>query len=129
MHQLVTLASIVEKEAIISEERSLIAGVFLNRLRKKMPLGACPTVKYALGKPRKPFLTYADTMVESSYNTYLHEGLPPSPIASPGLACFRAVLKPKTTKYLYFISLGDGSHHFSLNLAEHNLYRRKLGYD
>jgi UPF0755 protein len=122
LHQTVTLASIVETEAKLPEERPLVASVYLNRLRKHMLLGADPTVIYALklagrwdGNIRKP-----DLSMESPYNTYRVPGLPPSPIANPGLASLRAAAAPASTNYLYFVAKHDGSHAFSSNIAEHN---------
>ncbi|MBW4471251.1 MAG: endolytic transglycosylase MltG [Stenomitos rutilans HA7619-LM2] len=119
--QWVTLASIVEKEAVIASERPRIAGVFLNRLRKKIPLGADPTVEYGLGIQQTPDqpLTLAQVRTPSAYNTYLNTGLPPTPIASPGLASFKAALNPETTAFLYFVARYDGTHVFSRTLAEH----------
>jgi len=117
----VTLASIVEKEAVVPAERPLIAGVFSNRLEKKMALGADPTVEYGLGiqqTPDRP-LTLAEVRTDSPYNTYLHPGLPPTPIANPGLASLKAALKPAKTGYLYFVARYDGTHVFSRTLAEH----------
>lgn len=119
--QWVTLASIVEKEAVVARERPRIAGVFLNRLKKGMPLGADPTVEYGLGirqTPDKP-LTLEEVRTPSPYNTYLNPGLPPTPIASPGLASLKATLQPETTDYLYFVARYDGTHVFSRTLAEH----------
>ncbi|MGA7932997.1 MAG: endolytic transglycosylase MltG [Kovacikia sp.] len=117
----VTLASIVEKEAVIPQERSLIAGVFLNRLRKSIPLGADPTVEYALGIQQTPDnpLTLEQVRTASPYNTYLNSGLPPTPIASPGIASLKAVLYPENTDYLYFVARYDGTHIFSRTLKDH----------
>lgn len=119
LHEVVTLASIVEREARAPEERPIIAGVYLNRLRQGMKLDADPTVRYALGKKTEPLL-YKDLKVESPYNTYLHAGLPPGPIASPGLDSIRAVLNPADVPYLYFVAESDGRHVFSRTLSEHN---------
>jgi UPF0755 protein len=119
LHQLITLASIIEKEAVKQEERSLIAGVFYNRLDKGIPLGSCPTVKYAMGKPRLPYLLYKHLKYESPYNTYIRRGLPPGPIASPGLESIKAALRPQATIYLFFVSNGDGTHTFTTNDADH----------
>ncbi len=118
MHQVVTLASIVEKEAKIPEERYLIAGVFWNRLKRGMPLQADPTVRYVL-KKFNSVLSHKDLQVKSPYNTYIHSGLPPGPICNPGKEAIRAVLYPKKTDYLYFVAKGDGSHYFSHTLKEH----------
>lgn len=122
LHETVTLASIVETETSIAEERPLVAGVYVNRIRKRMLLGADPTVIYALklagtwdGNIRK-----ADLQIESPYNTYRVPGLPPGPIANPGLASLRAAAAPAATNYLYFVARQDGSHAFATNLAEHN---------
>lgn len=121
LHEWVTLASIVEREAVVPEERALIAGVFLNRLRQGIPLGADPTVEYALNIRQTPDrrLTLAEVRTPSPYNTYLNPGLPPGPIASPGLASLTAVLEPEETDFLYFVARYDGTHVFSKTLAEH----------
>ena len=114
IYEVVTLASIVEREAVVAEERPIIAGVFLNRLAKGMTLEACPTVQYALGYQQdtgqwwKTPLTLEELhRVNSPYNTYLHRGLPPGPICNPGLASMLAVLDPVDTDYLYFLAKGD----------------------
>lgn len=119
--QWVTLASIVEKEAVIASERPRIAGVFVNRLRKQIPLGADPTVEYGLGIQQTPDqpLTLEQVRTPSPYNTYLNTGLPPTPIASPGLASLKATLNPENTAFLYFVARYDGTHVFSRTLAEH----------
>jgi UPF0755 protein len=118
LHELVTLASIVEKEAVLAEERPVIAGVFWNRLRRDMPLQADPTVAYAVGKDgRAP--TRDDLQVDHPFNTYRNRGLPPGPIANPGLAAIQAVLSPAKVPYLYFVSIDDRQHHFSTTLEEH----------
>ena len=118
LHQMVTLASLIEKETARSDERALISGVFHNRLRHKIPLQSDPTVIYALhefdGDLRKN-----DLLVESPYNTYRVPGLPPGPIANPGAAAIHAALYPESVKYLYFVSRNDGSHKFSVTFAEH----------
>ncbi|NJN22753.1 MAG: endolytic transglycosylase MltG [Leptolyngbya sp. RL_3_1] len=117
----VTLASIVEKEAVIAEERSEIAAVFNRRLEEGIPLGADPTVEYGLGirqTPENP-LTYAQVQTESPYNTYINAGLTPTPISSPGLASLEVSLAPPETEYLYFVARYDGTHVFSQTLAEH----------
>lgn len=128
LEKVITLASIVEKETGKAEERSLIASVFLNRLKKRMRLESDPTVIYGL--PRfDGNLTRKDLRHPTPYNTYLIPGLPPGPIANPGISAIRAVLFPEKTKYLYFVSKNNGSHHFSKTLAEHNravnLYQKK----
>lgn len=117
----VTLSSIVEKEAVIPQERSRIAGVFTARLRKGMLLQTDPTVEYALNirQTADQPLTFAQIKVASPYNTYINPGLPPTPIASPGLASLKAALAPEDTSYLYFVARYDGTHVFSRTLAEH----------
>jgi len=121
LYDWVILASIVEKEAVVASERSLIAGVFANRLRQGIPLGADPTVEYGLGirqTPDQP-LTLTQVQTPSPYNTYLNAGLPPTPIASPSLASLNAAAKPAQTPYLYFVARYDGTHVFSRTLKEH----------
>lgn len=118
-HEIVTLASIVEKEAKLPNERPMIAAVYYNRLRANMPLQADPTVQYALGHHVERVL-YRDLQVESPYNTYLHPGLPPGPIASPGEASIRAALEPASVPYLYFVSAPDGHSEFRTTIAEHD---------
>ncbi|EKP93783.1 endolytic transglycosylase MltG [Thermaerobacter subterraneus] len=131
VHQVITLASIVEREARVAEERPVIAGVYLNRLERNMTLDADPTVLYALGRTSGR-LTYADLRVDSPYNTYRYPGLPPGPIGAPGEAAIRAVLHPADVDYLYFVLRPDGSgrHQFARTLAEHNrnvrAYRQSL---
>jgi UPF0755 protein len=118
LHELVTLASIVEKEAALPEERPVIAGVFWNRLRRDMPLQADPTVAYAVGKDgRAP--TRQDLQVDHPFNTYRNRGLPPGPIGNPGRAAIDAALAPAAVPYLYFVSIDDRQHHFSTTLEEH----------
>lgn len=137
LHQAVTLASIVEREAVVPEERPVIASVYLNRLREGMPLQADPTTQYAIAaNPEsvakygwwKRDLTEDDLKVRSPYNTYVVPGLPPGPIANPGAASLRAVAQPAQTDYLYFVAKPDGSHAFARTLEEHtrnvNLYQR-----
>lgn len=120
LHQVLTLASVVEKETGAESERPLIASVFHNRLQRHIPLQSDPTVIYGLdhfdGNIRKK-----DLESPSPYNTYRVLGLPPGPIANPGLGSIRAVLYPASTKHLYFVSRNDGTHQFSATLAEHNL--------
>lgn len=118
-HEVLTLASIIEREAYLKSEQTLISSVYNNRLKSRMPLESCPTVYYALGIDDKPFLTYEDTRVQSPYNTYIHSGFPPSPIASPGKDAFLAALNPKDTDYFYFVANEDHSHSFSKSYAEH----------
>ncbi len=119
VNEVLTLASIVEKESGVAAERPLIAGVFYNRLRTGMPLQSDPTVIYAIPSFNGD-LTRADLARPSPYNTYQITGLPPGPIANPGLAAIDAVLAPADTPYLYFVSKNDGTHAFATTLAEHN---------
>jgi len=119
MHQIVTLASIIEKETSAPGERSLISAVFHNRLKRKLPLQSDPTVIYALGKDFDGNLTKKDLMTESPYNTYLYPGLPPGPIANSGRAAIHAALYPAEVDYLYFVSKNDGTHKFSTTHKEH----------
>ena len=114
------LASIVEKETGRSEDRPLVAAVFLNRLRKGMLLQADPTVIYGLGEAFDGNLRKRDLLADTPYNTYTRGGLPPTPIAMPGLASIKAVLNPPDSDVLYFVSRGDGSSHFSRTLSEHD---------
>lgn len=126
IHEIVTLASIVEEEARVAAERPVIAGVFWNRLEAGMALEADPTVQYALGGHRERVL-YQDLEVESPYNTYRHPGLPPGPISSPGRAALEATLYPDSVPYLYFFATGEGGRHtFSETFAEHNRKRQEL---
>jgi UPF0755 protein len=118
-NQVITLASIVEKETGAAEERPLIASVFFNRLNKKMRLQTDPTVIYGLANFNGN-LTKADLETKHPYNTYVIDGLPPGPIANPGEEAIKAVLNPAPGSYLYFVSKNDGTHHFSETLAEHN---------
>jgi len=119
LEDVVTLASIVEKETGRPEERPLIASVFLNRLRLGMRLESDPTVIYGM-ENFDGDLKKRDLSEKSPYNTYVIHGLTPGPIANPGLESIRAVIEPARTDYLYFVSRNDGSHHFSKTLAEHN---------
>lgn len=123
LHEVLTLASIVEKEARTPAERPLIAGVFYNRLRVGMPLQADPTVKYVLS-PAPVRLSLSDIEVDSPYNTYRYGGLPPGPIGSAGLAAIKAVLEPADTPYMYFVAKGDGTHVFSVTYQEHLAAKR-----
>ncbi|MBC8269146.1 MAG: endolytic transglycosylase MltG [Rhodospirillaceae bacterium] len=117
------LASIVEKETGVKDERGRVAGVFINRLSKDMRLQSDPTVVYGLNEGEGPLgraLSRADLKVNNSYNTYLIKGLPPGPICNPGLAAIKAVLNPTPTDELYFVADGNGGHVFAKTLEEHN---------
>lgn len=120
VHEVMTLASIIEKEAQVAKERSVIAGVYHNRLEIGMKLDADPTVRYALKKPPKEELLYADLEVESPYNTYRNAGLPPGPIAAPGEASIKAALHPEEHDFWYFVARADGTgeHFFAADLDE-----------
>jgi UPF0755 protein len=117
--QVVTLASMIEREAVSPEEKPLIASVFLNRLRVGMPLQSDPTAIYGL-RTFGGAVTKQDLQNHSPYNTYRIKGLPPGPIGNPGLESLQAVLKPALTDYLYFVARMDGTHQFSRTLKEHN---------
>lgn len=118
-HQIVTLASIIEKEAVSTDEKTIISSVFHNRLRIGMPLQSDPTALYGVrafsGKVNR-----ADIQRPSPYNTYLNKGLPPGPIGNPGMDAVQAAMNPAKTDFLYFVARQDGTHQFSRNLAEHN---------
>jgi UPF0755 protein len=128
-YQALTLASIVEREAQVPAERPIIASVFLNRMKKQIPLQADPTVQYAVAQDSasvstngwwKRDLTVDDLKIQSPYNTYVTPGLPPGPICNPGRDAIAAVAHPAQTDYLYFVAKGDGSHAFASTLEEHN---------
>ena len=122
--EIITLASMIEKEAVKSEEKPLIASVFYNRLARRMPLQSDPTSVYGVrafaGNISKQDITHA-----TPFNTYRISGLPPGPIGNPGSGAIEAVLKPASTRYLYFVAKKDGSHYFSTTLEEHNAAVRK----
>lgn len=118
----INLAALVEKETALPAERPRVAAVYLNRLRIGMPLQADPTIIYGLsngGGTLSRSLTRADLQTPTPYNTYLHAGLPPGPIANPGLASLKAVLAPETNNYLYFVADGNGGHNFARSYTEH----------
>ncbi len=117
------IASLVEKEAKLDVERPIIASVFYNRLKNKMRLQSCATVQYVL-PVRKEQLSIEDTKINSPYNTYLHLGLPPTPICSPGKASLIAAIRPANTKYLYFAVDTNGRHFFSKTFSEHQKFLR-----
>jgi UPF0755 protein len=118
-HEVVTLASMIEKEAVSPAERPLISSVFHNRLRIGMPLQSDPTAVYGV-RAFGGTVSKADIQRPSPYNTYLHRGLPPGPIGNPGVDALAAALNPARTQYLYFVARKDGTHHFSRTLEEHN---------
>ncbi len=125
LKQVITLASIVEKETGCPEERPMIARVFLNRLKKNMRLDSDPTVIYGI-KDFNGNLTKKDLKTKTPYNTYVIKGLPPGPIANPGLASIQAVLNPAESNYYYFVSKNNGAHYFSETLNEHNRAVRRF---
>jgi UPF0755 protein len=118
-YDVVIIASMIEREARVSQERALVSAVIWNRLRKGMKLQIDATIQYALGK-QKPVLTYQDLKIDSPYNTYLHFGLPPTPIANPGAASLVAAANPANVDYLYYVARGDGSgkHYFSSTYSQ-----------
>ncbi len=118
LHEIVTLASIIEKEAVVDSERPVIAGVFYNRLKINMPLQSDPTAVYDIPGFSGP-VTAAHLTRQSPYNTYRIKGLPPGPICSPGAKSIHAALYPEKVPYLYFVSNNDGTHHFSVTSEEH----------
>lgn len=124
----VSLGSIVEKEAVVGEERALIAGVFTARLNQGMRLESDPTVEYGLGirQTADQPLTYAQVGTPSPYNTYLNTGITPTPIAAPGIASLQATLNPESTEYLFFVARYDGTHVFSKTLSEHEAATREI---
>jgi UPF0755 protein len=130
--QVVTVASLVERETPLPEERPVVAGVFYNRLKRNEPLQCDPTVQYALALKGEMVrtITHEDLATNSPYNTYKHPGLPPGPIANPGEVALRAAIDPAQTDFLYFVANDEGGHFFSRTLAEHNRnvarYRRLL---
>lgn len=123
--RMLIMASLVEKEAQKPEDRPVIAGVFYNRIRKGMALQSCATVQYALGE-RKTRLLYKDLQINSPYNTYKQRGLPPGPIANPGLASLKAAAFPSKVTYLYFVARSDGSHVFSNTFSQHIAAQRRV---
>ncbi len=124
-HEVMALASIVEKEAVVADERPIIAAVYRNRLARGMLLQADPTVQYALGE-RVDRVLYKHLEVDSKYNTYRHAGLPPGPIASPGAASILAALYPADVPYLYFVARPDGHHEFRRTFSEHTAAIRAI---
>lgn len=126
MDEIVTLASIIERETDKSDERAKVAGVFYNRLKQGMKLQSCATVQYIL-KERKANLSVEDTRIQSPYNTYVNAGLPKGPIASPGKDCLMAALYPETTTALYFVMGKDGKHIFSDTYEQHLAAKKEAG--
>jgi UPF0755 protein len=133
VHRAVTMASIVEKETAVAEERSVVASVYYNRLAHRMALDADPSVIYAelLTGTYTGSLHHSDLAIRSPYNTYRFPGLPPGPIGNPGQSALEAALHPAKTQFFYFVSDGNGHHRFARNLTEHNrnvaAYRHALG--
>ena len=125
LHEAVTLASLIELEAVAENERPIISSIFQRRLGFDRRLESCATVEYALGV-HKQRLTNQDLKVDSPYNTYIHRGLPPGPIGSPGRASILAALFPSDTDYLYFVARGDGTHKFSRTNKEHVAAKRAI---
>ena len=126
LHQAVTLASIVEGEAMAAEERPVIAAIFHRRLNLDRRLESCATVEFALGVQKREPLTNEDLEVVSPYNTYRHSGLPPGPICSPGRASLHAALNPPATDFFFFVARGDGTHEFSRTNREHEAAKREI---
>jgi UPF0755 protein len=129
-YELLILASIIEKETGRPSDRPLIAAVFLNRIAKSMMLQTDPTVIYGLGPKFDGNLRKADLRKDSPYNTYMHKGLPPTPISMPGKESIQSAIHPAQSNALFFVARGDGSSHFSATLSEHesavDRYQRKL---
>jgi len=125
-YEALVLASIVEKETGVRDEREMVAAVFVNRLKRGMRLQADPTVIYGLGERFDGNLRKRDLLADQPYNTYTRVGLPPTPVAVPGEHALRATLNPAKSPVIYFVARGDGSHHFSSTLSEHNRAVRKF---
>jgi UPF0755 protein len=125
LHQIITIASIIEKETPTNEEKPIISAVIQNRLKIDMLLQCDPTIIYALGKNYDGDIRTKDKFIDSPYNTYLYKGLPPGPICNPGKIAIYSAIHPVDVDYLYFVSKNDGSHYFSKTLKEHNYAVRK----
>ena len=123
VHEVVTLASIIEGEAMLDSERSTISSVYHNRLKINMKLQADPTIQYIIPGPPKT-LSNRDLRIKSDYNTYQNYGLPPGPINNPGIASIKAALYPEDTNFLFFVAQGDGSHAFTTNEKDHEEAKR-----
>ncbi len=125
VNEVLTLASIIEGEAIFNSERAIISGVYHNRLKRGMLLQADPTIQYIIKDgPRR--LRYSDLKVDSPYNTYIHKGLPPGPIGNPGMSSIWAALYPDDNKYLFFVARGDGYHTFTRTIEEHQQAKKEF---
>ncbi|MBI4652770.1 endolytic transglycosylase MltG [Candidatus Kuenenbacteria bacterium] len=122
--EIITLASIIEKEVPKEEDRKIVAGIFYKRLKQEMRLESCATINYILGNDKKQ-LSFEDTRIESPYNTYINNGLPPGPINNPGLSAIKAAIYPEKTDYLFFLSKPTGETVFSKTLDEHNKNKAK----
>ena len=126
-YEVIVLASLIEREVQLAKERPMVARVFLNRIKLEMPLQSCATIQYILGYAKEE-LTIADTQLPSPYNTYLHQGMPPGPVANPGLSSIQAALNPAEGDWLYFVVDGKtGGHRFSRSLAEHEAAIQQIG--
>jgi UPF0755 protein len=125
MHEILTMASIIEGEVVVDSERVLVSSVYHNRLKRKWHLAADPTIQYIIpGPPRR--LLNKDLEIDSPYNTYKYIGLPPGPINNPGKKSIMAALFPADTRYLYFVATGDGGHRFSQTASEHAYWKEKF---
>lgn len=126
-YEVIVLASLIEREVQLAKERPMVARVFLNRIKIEMTLQSCATIQYILGYAKEE-LTIADTQLPSPYNTYLHQGMPPGPVANPGLSSIQAALNPAEGDWLYFVVDGKtGGHRFSRSLAEHEAAIQQIG--
>ncbi|MGL5692709.1 MAG: endolytic transglycosylase MltG, partial [Peptostreptococcaceae bacterium] len=121
LQQILNLASIIEKEAVLDKDRPIIASVFYNRLGIDMRLQSDATIQYIF-EERKKIVTYKDLEIDSPYNTYLYKGLPPTPIANPGIKSIKAALYPEDTEYIYFVAKMDGGNNYSVNYEDHLKY-------